>query len=515
MTDLIPESSGYDNYLDETKNKDDIYRTALDRFTEEAIETPIFHDRKLEKEKPKDHVRLMKVHLWNIEDHLEFCNRVGQVIPYEMNDIYFPLEGENSLFSGDETRIENIDINLIRPKRRTPEQKKNITSHLGFEDDPTYVGDKEWMKHWHGMPDFIQEHCDSYKQVYVKIRTDDDLKKFAELTGNTITDKTKFMHFPKIPKSVNLAKRWIGEVSIPKYPMYIISKGRHESMVTSRTFAELKIPHYIIIEPQDEQNYIEALENFKINPYATLLVAPFSNHGDGPGRARNWAWDHSISMGAERHWVFDDNIKDFYRLHLNHRYRAMTGSIFNAMEDFVDRYENIMIAGPQYYFFCANTQKYPPYVANTRIYSALLIQNNCRHRWRGRYNEDTDLSLRVLKDGDATLQFNAFLQGKMGTQLLKGGNTAEFYHAEGEVEDKTNWRGGSMNSSGTINKSKMLVDMHPDVAKLVWKYDRWHHHVDYGGFAKNKLILKPGVELPYGKIDNYGMEFTENYSIED
>ena len=38
---------------------------------------------------------------------------------------------------------------------------------------------------------------------------------------------------------------------------------------------------------------------------------PFSNHGDGPGRARNWCWDHSISIGADYHWQIDDNIKDF------------------------------------------------------------------------------------------------------------------------------------------------------------------------------------------------------------
>jgi len=33
-----------------------------------------------------------------------------------------------------------------------------------------------------------------------------------------------------------------------------------------------------------------------------------------------------------------------------------------------------------------------------RVMRCILIDNACRHRWRGRYNEDTDLSLRVLKD---------------------------------------------------------------------------------------------------------------------
>jgi hypothetical protein len=293
----------------------------------------------------------------------------------------------------------------------------------------------------------------------------------------------------------------------PKHPVYIISKGRSESMLTSRSLARMKVPHYIAIEPQDEDLYEEALDKFKIRPYVTLLVAPFSNHGDGPGRARNWCWDHSISIGAEKHWVLDDNIADFYRLHKNKRVRVESGAIFRAAEDFVDRYENVPIAGFQYRFFIAPNSKYPPYVKNTRIYSTLLIDNNCRHRWRGRYNEDTDICLQVLKDGDCTIQFNAFLQGKAATQTVKGGNTEEFYHKEGAEEGK--WI-ENVNSEGTRNKSQMLVDLHPDVARMVWRYKRWHHYVDYSSFKKNELRLKSGVTMPEGN-NNYGMKFVTDF----
>ena len=290
----------------------------------------------------------------------------------------------------------------------------------------------------------------------------------------------------------------------PKYPVYIVSKGRADTMITSRSLTRMKVPHYIIIEPQDEKPYNEALVNFGLSDYVTLLIAPFSNHGDGPGRARNWAWDHSISIGADAHWVLDDNISDFYRLHRNERIRVESGVFFKVMEDFFDRYENLYIAGPQYRFFIAPNQKYPPYVANTRIYSCLLIRNDCKHRWRGRYNEDTDICLRVLKDGDCTVQFNAFLQGKVATQTIKGGNTDEFYHKE-FVEDEQELEGKRYNEKGTINKSQMLADMHPDVARVVWRYGRWHHYVDYTPFKKNKLVLKDGVVLPEG-VNNYGMK---------
>lgn len=291
----------------------------------------------------------------------------------------------------------------------------------------------------------------------------------------------------------------------PKHPVYIVSKGRHESMLTSRALVAMKVPHFIVIEPQDEEKYIKALDTFELNPFVTLLVAPFSNHGDGPGRARNWAWDHSISIGATYHWVLDDNIRYFARLHKNERIRVLSGSIFRAAEDFVERYENVPVSGFSYLSFTPPRNKNPAFILNTRIYSCLLIRNDCKFRWRGRYNEDTDLSLRVLKDGDCTIQFNAFLQMKVATQTVKGGNTEEFYHKEG-TQDKTNWINGYINPEGTVNKSLMLYNMHPDVTKIVWKFKRWHHHVDYTPFRNNRLKLKSGVSIPVGEVNEYGLK---------
>jgi hypothetical protein len=294
----------------------------------------------------------------------------------------------------------------------------------------------------------------------------------------------------------------------PKYPVYIVSKGRADSRLTSKSLERMNVPYYIAIEPQDYKDYSAVIDPKKI------LVLPFSNHGDGPGRARNWCWDHSISIGAEKHWVLDDNIADFYRLHKNQRIRVESGAIFRAAEDFIDRFENVPISGFQYRFFIAPNSYYPPFVKNTRIYSCLLISNDCKHKWRGRYNEDTDICLRVLKDGDCTIQFNAFLQGKAATQTLKGGNTDEFYHREskdGNI-DKTKWRDGKLNAEGTINKSKMLYDLHPDVTTIVWKYGRWHHFVDYTPFKKIELRYKKDFDInKLEKVNNYGMKYVTDF----
>lgn len=125
--------------------------------------------------------------------------------------------------------------------------------------------------------------------------------------------------------------------------------------------------------------------------------------------------------------------------------------------------------------------------------------NDVPFRWRGRYNEDTILSLDMLKAGWCTVQFNAFLQQKMTTQTIKGGNTDEFYHAEGEKK-----AGARYADNGTVEKSKMLVNVHPDVARMVWKFHRWHHQVDYSRFKGQKLIRRDEVELSDG-VNDYGM----------
>ena len=284
----------------------------------------------------------------------------------------------------------------------------------------------------------------------------------------------------------------------PKYPIYIVSKGRWKTRLTSKALERMGIDYYIVVEEQEHEQYASVIDRKKIlilpqkylNEYIT-----FDNLGDsrskGPGAARNFCWDHSLERDNSKHWVMDDNLDDFHRLNRNMRIPLRTGAGFRAAEDFVDRFENVPVSGLNYYQFCKSTDGVPPFVLNTRIYSCLLIDNTCPYRWRGRYNEDTDLSLRVLKAGFCTVQFNAFLCGKVTTQRLSGGNTKEFYAHE-----------------GTLAKSQMLEDMHPDLAKVVWRFNRWHHHVDYRPFKANKLQVKQGVERPSG-VNNYGMELIE------
>ena len=260
-----------------------------------------------------------------------------------------------------------------------------------------------------------------------------------------------------------------------RYPVGVVSKGRSASMQTSRALAKLNVHHYVVIEEHDLDAYRESLETFNIRAYVTLLVLPFSNHGDGPGLARNWFWSYAKDvLKVSRFWVMDDNIKYFMKYQNRKKTKVSDSHLFPSCEDFVDRYKNIVMAGLQDSFFiAASTSTYRPYSANTRIYSCALIDVNCPFKFRGRYNEDTIISLDILKAGLCTVQFNHLLQYKARTQTVKGGNSAEFYDHE-----------------GTYLKSKMLVDTHNDVSRLAYKFQRIHHYVDYRPFKNNQFVLK-------------------------
>ena len=278
-----------------------------------------------------------------------------------------------------------------------------------------------------------------------------------------------------------------------RFPIYIISKGRYDRRPTANALEAMGCEYYIVVEEDEYDKYKSVVKG-------TVLILPNNYKEDydcfwsdddkrtGPGPSRNFCWDHSISNGFEWHWVMDDNIESIERYNNNMKVRCNASTPFYIMEGFVLRYDNIAIAGPNYSHFCPANEGRAPLYFNTRIYSTLLIRNNIPYRWRGRYNEDTDLSLRVLKDGYCTVQFNVFLQGKRATQTVKGGNSKEFY-----------------DDDGTYNKSKMLEDMHPDVAKVIKQYNRYHHHVNYKPFKENILKRKSGVVIPEVS-NNFGLK---------
>lgn len=278
----------------------------------------------------------------------------------------------------------------------------------------------------------------------------------------------------------------MSSLKVPRFPVLIPSKGRHHRTgnMTWSVLDKMGVPYRVVVEDQERDAYAERVgedrvlvlpQRYKDEYDAGMELAPGQSTGSGP--ARNFIWDLATEEGHARHWIMDDNIVGFARLNKNRRTYCLDGMPFHAMESHALQYTNVAEFGPQYWMFATPREKRPPFVTGTRLFSCICLRNDISDRWRLRYNEDLDLSLRLLKAGWATIQYNAFLQIKTQTQVMGGGNTEAFYGEE-----------------GTLPKSQMIVRAHPDVVKLNWRYGRWHHSVNYNRFKNVQLIRDPDAE---------------------
>ena len=265
---------------------------------------------------------------------------------------------------------------------------------------------------------------------------------------------------------------------MPKYPIYIPSKGRAFQVATSmRMFARAGIPHYLVVEEQ------EALDYELRYPDSTILVLPFSNLGSGV-YARQWIREHSRANGDERHWQFDDNIDHFARKFKGLRIRCATSVAICWAEHFTDRFENIGISGINYEGYIDGTER--PVTLNGRVYSMMLYNNACPVEYRTKYNEDADNCLQAIAQGWCTINVNIFGGDKETSMINKGGNTAALY-----------------SDGGRIKFAKSLEYLWPGIVKTGWRHGHVQHMVykSWKAFAiaGPQLKLKPeweGVELP-------------------
>lgn len=272
------------------------------------------------------------------------------------------------------------------------------------------------------------------------------------------------------------------ERNMPRYPVYIPSKGRADYCLTARMFDTDGVPFRLVIE---EQEYDEYAANFGEE---RLLVLPFSNQGSVIP-ARNWIKDHATAEGHKRHWQFDDNIRSTRRLYANKRMYCRSGLALAVCEDFTDRYTNVAVSGFQYTMFApTETAKLPPFVLNCHVYSCSLILNELPNRWRGQYNEDTDYCLQVLADGWCTVLLYAFMVDKMRTMMMSGGNTDALYQ----------W------SDGRLKMARSLERKWPGVVETRRRFQRPQHVV------KDSWKRFDTQLIPAGDIDrtpnNYGMK---------
>jgi len=288
-----------------------------------------------------------------------------------------------------------------------------------------------------------------------------------------------------------------------KYPIYILSKGRWQKRYTCNALDEMNVEYKIVVEPNEYDKYAENMDKNKI----LKLPQNFSEEGKGGIPTRNWIWQHAVDNGHKKHWIIDDNIAGFFQWNYNTLKRIKNPVYFSIIENYTDQFENVYLTAPQSYCFIPkNSQQHKGIVTNSRCYSCILIDHRLDdildERWRGRYNEDTDLTLRVLSKGHCTLLLQNFIMDKLPSGSVKGGNTDTIYD------------GGS--HKGYQAKYDELKNNWPKIVKLKknsHKDGRPHHHISYTKLFKQELKLKNNVK--YNGFNEYGILFEKPDEIEE
>lgn len=274
---------------------------------------------------------------------------------------------------------------------------------------------------------------------------------------------------------------------LPRYPVYVPSKGRAKSALTAKFLRRDGVPFHLVVEPSQVEAYAPEWGDH-------LLVLPEDDYGSVIP-ARNWIKAHATEQGYRRHWQLDDNITRLLRMWKGYRVPVEAGMALGVTEHFVDRYTNVALAGLNYEMFAVNNP--PPFWLNVHVYSCTLVLNELPHEWRGPYNEDTDLCLQVLADGWCTVLMNAFLATKVRTMVLKGGNTQELYHGDGRLK-----------------MARLLEKRWPGVVDTRRKFQRPQHHIK--GSWKHfdqQLIRRPDLELEEG-TNEFGMQLQEQAEVQ-
>jgi hypothetical protein len=365
--------------------------------------------------------------------------------------------------------IENVEYKYLK------DYNKDYSEECYWENMCEFKLDEDYM----GCP-FIKlliQKCNKHKHKQF-------LKDLNNATQLKFTESSNTTWFPNRPTIINKSKDMYyitKERILPKYPIYIISKGRWEERLTSKYLEWSDIPYKIVIEESEYEQYSKVIDKSKILIMPNEWKQKEIEKGNGGGiPVRNFVLHHSKNNGDKRHWILDDNIVSYKRYNNNTRTIMRTGLAFRMLEDFTDRFKNVMLSGHNYSMFGVSTNtRLKPITMNSRIYSSILINNDIPFQWRGVYNEDTDLSLRVLKSGFPTLLFNCFLCDKEKTMSNKGGNTDTIYAVE----------------NYSFLKSNSLKEQHSDVCKLTNKYGRVHHQVNYNSFKDLEPIYVDNVVI--------------------
>ena len=266
--------------------------------------------------------------------------------------------------------------------------------------------------------------------------------------------------------------------------IYIISKGRPQCG-TARTLEKEGYPgDWFIVCGNNDETLPEYQRNWgdrvlvfywydEITRTDTLDTFGFDDMPSGAVPVRNATRAISEGRGELRHWQLDDDYNGFYAVNHDMRTKRRLGGeelreklLEIASFGYATSMQNVGIS--------LGTMESVPAKAKTfarRVFNAHNLPSEERlfTRWRGRMNDDLINAIETWRNGGREMQFRHVNLTMAPTQSEDGG-LSDIYRDE-----------------GTVRKSAYPVLIAPGATKLVSKFGRYHHKVNWDKLTPKTL----------------------------
>jgi hypothetical protein len=220
------------------------------------------------------------------------------------------------------------------------------------------------------------------------------------------------------------------------------------------------------------------------------------NYTHGTSGIYNFLLSFSRAMGEKKFWTMDDDIIGIAMKAHKGDDLMKNGEVYDKnnfyrcskiVEDYGFNYKNFMKSLED----VSDKARNPGFVSlekfglvfalpifwklGTRAYSYYLTDNSSQCNHLGALNNDVTTSLEMSKRGYVQMMFEGICYNSLPTQ--QGGGLTEQYKR-----------------FGTLEKGKRLVKSEPSCARIVERYSRVHHIVDYNYYNTQRLVGKPIIE---------------------
>ena len=336
-----------------------------------------------------------------------------------------------------------------------------------------------------------------------------------EQFGNLVEfKKCKNTYTTQIDPSPDVRGTWITEKKQNpiKYPICILSyKRANKYGFTSKLLSRLKIPHYLFVEPQEEDIYKEWIGD---DLYCSIVIGARNYSIEdkmGSSPMRNFILDCGKENSFDMVWMLDDNIKSYKRYYQGVKNDIESYDIFASVEEYIRRYDNVGIVSHNFNPFIREGDARTCIVKNNKCYSSMLIHTGNDIRFRYKYNEDVLMSIEYICKGFCNLSFNHILYDKDTSGSNKGGNQENIYCDNG-YKKKYDYLLYTLHILFIEGKLKLKDDKSvEDFIKLKSMVSKdYHHQIEYSmldgennEIVKNNSYVKSKYKsrLKFNKID--------------